>query len=131
MTDEELENSSFLSAIENIWKNSLGVVSDIFQLFKLEVKLAGRSLAIILMLIVIASLLLLSSWFSLLGAFATWLTTLHFTLIQSLLIVAAINLTVAILVAFYIARISSNLQFNETRKQLSIRSQHETTTSTN
>ncbi len=131
MTHEKLENSSLLSAIENIWKNSLGVVNDIFKLFKLEVKLAGRSLAIILMLIAIASLLLISSWFALLGAFATWLTVVHFTLIQALLIVAAINFIIAIFLAFYIARISSNLQFNETRKQLSIRSQNEKNTPTN
>lgn len=131
MTDEKLGNSSLFSVIENIWKNSLGVVSDIFKLFKLEVKLAGRTLAIILMLITLASLLLVSCWFALLGALVTWLTTIHLTLIQSLLVVAAVNLFIAVLLAFYITRISSNLQFNETRKQLSIRSQNETITPTN
>lgn len=118
MTDEKLENSSMLSAIENICKNSLGIIQDIFNLFALEVKLAGRSLAIILVLLVLTSLLLLATWFSLLGAFATWLT-FHFSLIQSLLIVSAINLIVAILLGIYIARISKKVSFKETRKQLS------------
>lgn len=116
--NDRLDNPGILNSAENIWKNSIGIVKDIFSLFALEVKLAGRSIAIILVLVVLTSLLLLSSWFSLLGALITWLTSIHFSLMTSLLIVSAINLLIAIATGFYIVRVSNNLQFKETRKQL-------------
>ena len=120
MKDDNLEQPSLLTSVEHIWKYSLDILKDIFKLFTLEVKLAGKSLATILILIVLAALLLLSSWFSLLGATVVWLMTFHISLVASLVLMSAINLTIAIGIAFYIAKISNNLQFKETRRQLGI-----------
>lgn len=117
---DELENNSLLTSIEHIWKYSFSIFQDIFKLFALEIKLAGKSLAVIFILVVIAALLLISSWFSLLGVVISWLLTLHISLILSLLLVSAINLIIAIGIGIYIFRISNNLHFNETRKQLEL-----------
>ncbi|MBA2654737.1 MAG: phage holin family protein [Gammaproteobacteria bacterium] len=118
MNDNNFEHTRLLTSVEHIWKYSLGVVRDIFKLFALEVQLAGRSLAIIIILAIVATLLLLSSWFSLLGALLTWIMTFHLSLIVGLLILSAINLIIAIAIGLYIVRISNNLHFKETRKQL-------------
>jgi hypothetical protein len=118
MKEDSFEKKTILDSIENTYKNSLSIIKDIFELFKLEVKLAGRSLAIIVMLIVVTSLLLLATWFSLLGALVAWMVSFHLSVIQSFLIVSAINLFIAFLIGFYIARISKNLKLQETRKQL-------------
>lgn len=115
------------AAVENIWANSFGIIRDIFQLFILEVKLAGRSIAMILVLVIVTSLLLLSSWFLLVGALVTWLMTFNMNLIPSLLIVSAINLFIAVITGLFIARLAHNIDFKETRQQLQFkRDDHET-----
>lgn len=132
MANDNLEHSSLLTSIEHIWKYSFDIVKDIFSLFTLEIKLAGKSLATILILVILAALLVLSSWFSLLGALITWLMTFHISLIVSLFLMSAVNLIIAIAIVFYIVKISGNLHFKETRKQLEImRGDDETITSKN
>ncbi len=118
MENENLEPTSTIQSLEHIWKYSLGIIKDIFKLFILEVKLAGRSLATILILVVIASLLLLSSWFCLLGALTIWIMSFNLSLVASLFIMSAINLLIVIAIVFSILQLSNNLHFRETRKQL-------------
>ena len=115
----------------NIWKYSLDILKEIFNLFILEVKLAGRSLAMIVIMVIIAALLLLSSWFCLLGALVSWLLTLHISLVLSLSLASAINFMIAILIGIYIAKISTHLRFKETRRQLFMKENNEAVTEGN
>jgi hypothetical protein len=110
------EHRNLITTIEHIWQNSLDIIKDIVTLFLLEVKLAGKSIVTILILVVVAALLLLACWFSFLGALVALLVT-EISLIWSLLLVSAVNLIIAIAIGFYIVKISGNLQFKETRKQ--------------
>lgn len=126
MAEDRFEDS-LVGALQNAYNNALSIVRDIFALFTLEVKLAGKSLGIIIILLAVASLFLLATWFSLLGVLAAWLLSLKLTIIQALGIVSAINLFLIIVIAFYIARISKNLKLKETRTQLAGLT-HETTT---
>lgn len=119
MNNDNLDHPSLFTAIEHIWKYSLEIIQDIFKLFLLEVRLAGKSLATIIIMVILAALLLISSWFSLLGALISWLLTLHMSLVLSLVLVAGVNLIIAIAIGIYIIKISSNLKFKETRKQIS------------
>jgi|LakMenEpi03Aug12_release.lakeMendotaPanAssembly.Ray.scaffolds.fasta_scaffold735956_2 hypothetical protein len=130
MNNDKL-NTSFITSIENIWKYSLDILKEIFNLFILEVKLAGRSLAMIVIMVIIAALLLLSSWFCLLGALVSWLLTLHISLVLSLSLASAINFMIAILIGIYIAKISTHLRFKETRRQLFMKENNEAVTEGN
>jgi uncharacterized membrane protein YqjE len=128
MDQNKLEQEGLITNIEHIWSYSWGIISNILRLFTLEVKLAGKSLATILMLIVIGALLLVSFWLSILGAIIAALVSFHLNAVLSLLLLSAINLIAAIAIGIYIVKISSNLQFKETRKQLDLRGdKHEPT----
>jgi uncharacterized membrane protein YqjE len=129
MDPNKLEQEGLITTIEHIWSYSWGIIRDILRLFTLEVKLAGKSLATILMLIVIGALLLVSFWLSILGAIIAALVSFHLNAVLSLLLLSAINLIAAIAIGIYIVKISSNLRFKETRKQLDLRGdKHEPTT---
>lgn len=128
MSSRHFAHENLLTSIEHIWKESLYLVKDIIKLFSLEVRLAGKSLAMIIILAISVILLLFSSWLSFLGVIIIWLQH-HISLILSLLLVSALNLFIAIIVIYYITKLSSNLQFHETRKQLEGGSEeHETFT---
>lgn len=116
--NDNLEHPTFLTLIEHIWKYSLAIIKDILTLFTLEVKLAGKSLATIFILVVLAALLLITSWFSLLGALVSWLLTFNLSLMMALFLVSAINLVFAFGIGVYIIKISRFLQFKNTRKQI-------------
>jgi hypothetical protein len=134
MQDENLDpkHSSLLGMIAHICHYSIDIVKDIFILFTLEGKLASRSLAVILIVALIILSLLLLSWLSLLGAVVAWLTTLHLNLVMALFLVAGFNILIAIALGLYILRISTNLHFKETRRQLELmRENDETIKSTN
>jgi hypothetical protein len=117
------------TSLRDIWRYSIGIIKDIFKLFSLEVKLAGKSLAILLILTAFIALLLISGWLTLLGAITVWLMRFHITLSLSLLLMSAFNFIVALIIVYFIVKLSTNLQFKETRKQLRIiRRKHETIT---
>lgn len=126
---QNFESVSLIEAIKGIFKNSKAIINDILDIFTLEVKLAGRSIAVILASAVLILLLLLTCWLFLLGAFVAWLISLHFSVLISLLIVSGINLFIASIIVFYIARTSKNLKFKETRQQLTGITDYETITS--
>jgi hypothetical protein len=126
MVDDKPSVKNWLTVIEHIVKCSVGIVKDLSNLFSLEVKLAGKSLAIILILGVIGILLLLSCWLSLLGAAITGLAYFHLSLPVALLLIAAFNLLIAIIIMGCIAKFSRYLVFKETRQQLKLaRDDHE------
>lgn len=109
-----------LGNVERIWKESLDLIQDIFELFMLEIKLAGKSLVNIAVLLLVMVVLLLTTWFGLLGALIFWLVNMHFNLALLLVAASAINLLAAILVGVFVLKNTRNLQFPETRKQLGL-----------
>jgi uncharacterized membrane protein YqjE len=132
MQNDNLGHANPSIPLKNIWQYSIGIIKDIFKLFSLEVKLAGKSLAILLILIALIALLLISAWLSLLGAVIVWLMHFHINLSLSLLLMSAFNFILALAIVYSIIKISTNLQFKETRKQLEmIRGKHETITLSN
>lgn len=123
MMKEHHSRINWLTAIEHIGSYSAGIAKDIFKLFSLEVKLARKSLVAMLILSVAGILLLLSCWLSLLGAGAAWLISLHISIPVSFLLIAALNLLIAIITLGYIARLGRRLTFKETRQQLTFNKQ--------
>lgn len=124
MTDHRVDKS-ILTAIEAVIQNALSIAKDIVGIFTLEVQLVGRRLASLVVLAIIALFFLIAMWFSVLGAVVVWLTSLHFGYVSAFLIVAAVNLLIALIIGYFIIRIAKNLKFNETHNQLSGRNHHE------
>lgn len=122
--------TNLLALAQQMWQGSVGIVKDIVAIFLLEVKLANKSIMTILGLALFATILLLSIWFSLLGALVVWLLSNDISIILSLAIVCAINIVLAILVGFIIYRTANNLHFKETRQQLELSRSRENETIT-
>jgi hypothetical protein len=114
------------ATLEQVWKNALGILTDIGKLFALEVKLAGKSLTTIVVMAIFVLFLLLACWFALLAIVILWLIS-HMNITLALLTVIGINFALLLILGFYIKRLYSNLNFKETRDQLAslTRSNHE------
>lgn len=92
----------------------------------LEGRLAGISLLSIVGLLLTGSFLIFAAWLILLIAGALWLTSLHFSLIITLLIMSMVNLLLLIPVSLLIKYFFKKLLFPATRRQLAASTTHVT-----
>lgn len=90
------------------------------RLAALESQLAGLSLAAMLGLAVVAALLLVSTWLLLLAAAALWLIQRGWTPAGALLLIAGVNLVPVPPALLAARRLSRNLRFDATRRQLGL-----------
>jgi hypothetical protein len=83
-----------------------------------EARLAGRSLTVMLVLSFFIAALLASAWLCLLGLFALYLVSLHWSWMMSISIAFGLNLILIGFVLLYFSRLRKNFLFSETREQL-------------
>lgn len=93
-------------------------IQDVGELLGLEARLAGRAIAWMLGLAVLAGLLGAATWFLLLAAAYTALLDQGLTSVAALLLLAALNLAGTILCVAVTRRLSSALLFRATRRAL-------------
>jgi hypothetical protein len=96
------------------------VFSKSLRLLALESRLAALSLSTMLCLAVVVALLFVSAWLALLAAIAVWLvqtTTIGWGL--ALFGITLVNIALMFPVMYLIRRLSRNLLFNASRRQLS------------
>lgn len=120
MKRENHEAPSIVNLVEDICINSIHLLTDIFTLFSLEMKLAGRSLRTIVVFGLISMILLLSSWFCMIGALVAWLVSLKISITLSFAMLSAVNFLMTSILILLIIRLSKDLSFRETRKQLEL-----------
>ncbi len=75
-----------------------GMIGNIFNIASLELRLAIKSVVSIILLAIFAVFLLLCAWLALLAAASVWLTTLGLSWPISLLIIAASNLLLMLII---------------------------------
>lgn len=98
--------------------NITGIFLHIGSLISQEARLAGKSLVSILVLAIIFSVLLITSWFCLLGMLLVYfITSLHWGWILSIAVILLLNLWLMLFVAYFISRLKKNLLFPETSRQ--------------
>jgi uncharacterized membrane protein YqjE len=107
-----------IGGIASAFNSARQVVADLFRLFSLEIRRAGLTLVWMLALGVLAALLTVTAWFSLMAALALWAVALGMTWIGAMLAIALVSLAMAAVVVFSCVGLSRNLLFPATRRQL-------------
>lgn len=93
-------------------------IGNLKTLVKLEARLAGRSLAIIIMLSLVAASLLTIIWICVLSLLFLYFVSLHWSVMSSLVIILLLNIILLMMIGFKILKLKRNLFFPETCEQL-------------
>lgn len=98
--------------IQGMIEAGSGLVHDLLRLLAVEGRLAGQSLALILMLAVLTALFVVTTWAFLAAALALWIVELGWlSLAGSLLALALVNAGLVLLAWIWIRYLSTNLGF--------------------
>lgn len=109
------QHADLLEDIRLLWLDLRGLTHDHLKLATLEARRAGNSLASMVIAGVVMAVLLIGVWIGLMAAAALALIQSNFVGdIEAILLVAAVNLVVALLLFWYIRRKSRYLLFPET-----------------
>lgn len=124
----EQEGTRSLYRIVNIIIGSyFNLISDIVKIFHLETALAKKSLSKIIACILLAAIILFSTWLSLLGLLLLYLIQLHYSWLIAVSAIAVLNIFILLIIIFIIMRLMGNLSFSATRRQISSLRNKETT----
>lgn len=118
-TKENQTESSFITALVRFLQNLALLTEEIVELAKLELRLAGKSLALIIAFYCAIAFFFLSAWFFLLAALAVLLAA-KFGWLFSLLMVAGFNFVLILVMVMLIAKYKRYLTFPATRRQLNL-----------
>jgi hypothetical protein len=109
------QHADLLEDIRLLWLDLRGLTHDHLKLAALEARRAGNSLAGMVIAGVVMAVLLIGVWVGLMAAAALALIQSNIVGdIEAILLVAAVNLVVALLLFWYIRRKSRYLLFPET-----------------
>ena len=99
------------------WTEALRILlARLLNIAVLETRLAALSFITILIVGVASGLLMASAWIALFAAVVTWFNAMGLSWPLALLLMAAINLVLAIVGCYAIYRMSNNLMFRAIRK---------------
>jgi hypothetical protein len=99
------------------------VFSNISVLIGWEARRAGKSIAILLLLSIVAGSIITTIWLCLLAMLFLYLISLHWSEIQALLCIALLNAVLLIIIGIIMSKVKNNLSFPAVRRQLQIISQ--------
>ncbi|GAB6058113.1 hypothetical protein [Desulfonatronum parangueonense] len=104
----------YSAVLQDIARTSGAMFTDLLDLFATELRLAGRSMAAMLMFAVVLAVVVLSAWLLMNAVVGVWLVWSQvFNLIQALFFLIFVNILLAVTIAFSIIRLSRNLTFQE------------------
>lgn len=107
-----------IMVIINLLRAYFKSFSNFGQLISLEARLAGKALNRIIFLVFLISLLLFSTWFSLLVILFLSILSLNFSPLTAAFVILICNLLLLITVFILIKIQRKNLYFSATRRQL-------------
>jgi hypothetical protein len=108
--------------IAGVFTSARQVLSNYVELITLEARRAGLALTWMVTLGAIAAMLVVTAWMGFMVAFALWLISQGMSPAVAIVLVASVNLLVAVVVGFACFMLSRNLLFPATRRQLKPRS---------
>lgn len=115
--DTAAEETITLLGAVNEWLSTLRVaIARAVDITVLEARLAALNFSLILIVAVGSGLLLASAWIAFFGAIVAWFHELGLSWSAALLLMAAINLVLAIIGGYTIYRMSNNMLFKAIRK---------------
>lgn len=98
----------------------INLFTNTVHLIGYEARLAGRSLLKLLILAFMVASLLTTTWIGLLAMLFIYLTSLHWNMILSLLIISVLNILLLIIILVSMTKLKKNLTFPMTRSQFRI-----------
>lgn len=116
--DESPPTQGLFGAITGAFSSARQIVADFFELITLEARRAGLTLAWMVALGAMAAMFLVAAWLGLMAVLALWLVSQGMAWIGAVALVTLLNLLTAGVVVFFCVRLSRNLLFPATRRQL-------------
>lgn len=111
------EGPSFLEASVNLLKGWFSYYQDLYEMAKLELQLARKTLVVIILLAIAILFFFVITWIAVMSAIAAWLVILHLSWPVAFLIVAAFHVLLIVIAILIIFRIKKYLMFQKTRRQ--------------
>lgn len=109
---EPAPESQVAAELQGMIREGSGMIHDLLKLLAVEGRLAGRSLALMLMLAVLTALFVVTSWVFLAATLALWMVEMAWlSLPASALVLALGNALLGLLVWLWIRHLSANLGF--------------------
>ena len=94
------------------------LLCNITTLIRMEARLAGKSLVMIIGLLMLLGTVLISTWFCVLALLFIYLTSLQLSTAVSLVIILLLNILTIIFITSMVFRHKKNLLFPETCRQI-------------
>lgn len=113
-----MRQTGIVEELSGAFASARGVLSDVLDLFTLEARRAGLTLALMLACGALGALLAAAAWLGLMAALVLWAVTLGIAWQAALAAAAVANLAVAAGLIWLCTRISRDLLFAATRRQL-------------
>ncbi|SDB52123.1 hypothetical protein SAMN05660653_02596 [Desulfonatronum thiosulfatophilum] len=104
----------YSAVLQDVARTGGAMFSELLELFGTELRLAGRSMAAMLMFAVVLAVVVLSAWLltnAVVGVWLVWSQVLN--LIQALFFLIFVNILLAVSIGIAIIRLSRNLTFQE------------------
>jgi hypothetical protein len=101
-----------------IFSNVTSLISNLARLVSLEARLAGRSILSVVFFAIFFSILLAASWACVLALIYVYFVSLHWSPMETLFLMVAINLLSLLIMGLIISRVKKNILFPETCQQL-------------
>ena len=123
-SETKQKSSSIFGELTNTLGAIRRVISDFLDLATLEARRAGITLMWMVACGSIAAILAVTAWLSVVGAVAMWAVSYGFSWTAVLIAIALVNLVAAALVLWLCMRMSHDLLFSATRRQIATTPAH-------
>ncbi|HXM84134.1 MAG TPA: phage holin family protein [Burkholderiales bacterium] len=114
----QLRARGIVEELSGAFAGARGLLSNILDLFTLEARRAGLTLVLMLACGAIGAILVVAAWLGLMAALALWAVAHGISWEAAVAAVAFANLAVAGALFWLCARVSRDLLFSATRRQL-------------
>jgi uncharacterized membrane protein YqjE len=109
---------SVLDELSDAFASARRAISDFLELLSLETRRAGLTLVWMAACGVIAAILVVTAWLGFMAALALWAVSLGVSWVTAVTVISSANLLAAAAMTFVCIRISRDLLFPATRRQL-------------
>ena len=109
---------SVLDELSDTFASARGVISDFLELLSLETRRAGLMLVWMVACGAVAAILVVTAWLGFMAALALWAVSLGIPWVTAVAVISLANLLGAAIMALACIRMSRDLLFPATRRQL-------------
>lgn len=109
---------SVLDELSDTFASARRVISDFLELLSLEARRAGLTLVWMVACGAVAAILVVTAWLGLMAALALWAVSLGIPWVTAVMVISLANLVAAAIMTSVCIRMSRDLLFPATRRQL-------------